>query len=98
MYLWPTHAGVKIINNSQQPITEFTMWKVYYEDLPTTPLPAQENILLKPLNPNETYWRRIEDVGSFTNHRFYYKFDFNGVTVGDSLFLRKDDQFKYEVE
>lgn len=103
LYLWPSHAGLKIINQSNHPINN-VIYKQFFEDRTIT----SQNLLINQqiINPQDSLWFRIpfSPLISSNPSYFYYNFslknDLNeNFVYGDStLVLDKGNQYRIIVQ
>jgi len=97
LYLWPNHAGVKLINRSDKSINSFR-----YEQYSSQTMITSPELIPASLAPGDSTWFRLPYSSGSVNSAtyFYYKFrivDSNGAlhVVGDStLVLSKDEQYR----
>lgn len=94
LYLWPTHAGLKVINNSNNYLNSMVYEQHYNQSLISSP-----ELLASPLAPGDSAWFRMpfSEGNSSTNTYFYYTFkvlnNLGDLTVyGDSTIVLSKGQ------
>ncbi len=102
LYLWPTHAGLKIINHSNYPINNVIYKQFFKNSTFTSPnlLANQQTI-----NPQDSLWFRIPFSSLNQNNPSYFYYNFSlkntlneNIIYGDStLVLDKGQQYRIEI-
>jgi len=95
IYCSPTHAGVKLINNSSVDVVELA----YYTDDPDSLI----SLIDHPVIPGDTVWSRLRASSAGDSISYSFIIEFENGTVDDSSYVNindliTDEQHRIELE